>query len=121
MIKHVSSGLVLDARSFEVQMQVPTRSKTQLWKQQTAGLGKFYLVNRANGKVLDINDEGKPNNKLITFPKHGGPNQQWFNNFGQLASDYKNVIIAAQDKDVKAVSNYGTSNEMFTFVLVCSK
>ncbi|XP_044253109.1 uncharacterized protein LOC123004059 [Tribolium madens] len=121
MIKSKKSNLVFDASNDVVKIQAPSKSATQLWSLEMAGLGKFYIYNRATGNVLDISGGGSPEAKLITYPKHCGPNQQWYINYSGITSAVKDFVVDLwhesynQGNDVVVYPWHGRESELFTF------
>ncbi|RZC39226.1 uncharacterized protein BDFB_008851 [Asbolus verrucosus] len=77
VIRNPHSGLVLDAGDDQVKLQHFTGFAAQLWSVEPTDEGKFFIRNKANGKVLDIQGGSKRGHNIITFEKHGGENQQW--------------------------------------------
>ncbi|RZC32329.1 uncharacterized protein BDFB_003349 [Asbolus verrucosus] len=91
IIRHVETGLVLDATEFEVKIQQYTGNPTQLWTLEPIGDGRFIIKNRGNSAVLDIEGGANSGAYLITYEQHGGENQQWY-----IKSD-RTIVSAAGD------------------------
>jgi hypothetical protein len=50
----------------------------QLWRVEPTGEGLVYIVNKAQGTVLDVQGASKePGAELLHWKRHGGPNQLW--------------------------------------------
>ncbi|KYB26100.1 hypothetical protein TcasGA2_TC033969 [Tribolium castaneum] len=128
MIKNPQTGLVLNACEKDIKLERPAKTQSQMWTLQMAGFGKFYFVNRATGNVLDIQGGGRAGARLITYPKHCGPNQQWYiHNCGQIASVIKDLVVGIEvirggnlcgSRALIATSRRGSQNQVFEFVPV---
>ncbi|XP_044264261.1 endo-1,4-beta-xylanase A-like [Tribolium madens] len=122
VIRNQKSGLVLDANEYVVKVQHFTGFPSQLWKLEEACPGKFFIVNKGNGKVLDIQGGLNNGSNLITYQKHGGLNQQWYvNSDGTIVSAGGNFAVDicsekyAAGNNLIAYRKHGGANQQFTF------
>ncbi|KAJ3666687.1 hypothetical protein Zmor_002121 [Zophobas morio] len=122
VIRNQTSGLVLDASEHVLKIQHFTGFAAQLWKFENAAPGTFYIVNKGNGKVIDIEGGIKSGNNVITFCKNGGVTQQWFVNSddtivsaeGNLAIDIFEGKYPPGNKLI-AHTRHGAINQQFHF------
>ncbi|EFA05980.1 hypothetical protein TcasGA2_TC008806 [Tribolium castaneum] len=122
VIRNQRSGLVLDASDCVVKIQHFTGFPAQLWKLEDACPGKFFIVNKGNGKVLDIDGGLKNGSNLLTYQKHGGSNQQWHvNSDGTIVSADGNLAVDicrenyTPGNNLIAYRKHGGANQQFTF------
>ncbi|KAJ3636511.1 hypothetical protein MTP99_000052 [Tenebrio molitor] len=120
IIKNPKSGLVLDASEYNVKLQKYTGKLSQLWKLECIDYGRFIIINRDNGKVLDIEGGTKSEAKLITFKRHGETNQQWhFNSDGTIVCPEKTLAVDiyggkyTEGNNIIAFPKHGIHNQVF--------
>ncbi|KYB26099.1 hypothetical protein TcasGA2_TC033968 [Tribolium castaneum] len=126
MIKHQKSGLVIDGKGEkldQLKIETATKSMTQLWSLKMIEFGKFIIINRATGRVLDIRYNKGAGSDIIAFPKHCKRNQQWIidHSTGHIAATYDNLVIEINAKNfvpgsglVANPKKKGQPNQVFT-------
>ncbi|RZC42928.1 RicinB lectin 2 domain containing protein [Asbolus verrucosus] len=115
-----SYSLVLDGSQYELKLQHLAGNPTQLWTLESTDHGTFFIINKGNGKVLDIQGGAENRANLITYNKHGGTNQQWHINSdrtivsaaGNLAVDIYEGKYHAGNRIV-AFKTHGNDNQQF--------
>ncbi|XP_064213598.1 uncharacterized protein LOC103313784 isoform X2 [Tribolium castaneum] len=89
-LRNPRSGMVLEASGRWVIIVQPSGASSQLWIPEHLANGKFFIVNKGNGNVLDVDGDGLVRTYLTTNPKRDDDiKQTWL--FG-----YDNTIANAR-------------------------
>jgi hypothetical protein len=89
-------------------------------KFSSSHIKKQYVTNTSYRKVLDIQGGAGKGNKLITYGRHGGVNQQWFvNSDNTIVSASSNLAVDICDEkfcagtQIIAFPKHGGANQQF--------
>ncbi|KYB26096.1 uncharacterized protein LOC103313782 [Tribolium castaneum] len=105
-LRNPASGLVLEAKpaNLNITFVHATGVSSQLWAPEYLGKQKFNIINKGNGKYIELNKFNGTLYNLVTKPKRAGdPLQQWYLSYDNIVNEKLRwtISVPVHDNEIK--------------------